>query len=186
MGHEGWTIIQKGSVLPDDFLVDWYPGLNYEKYIIQIVCGDEGLDEYMGNLDPDKIGGIVIGMPYKPVRFRERTKDDPPFDVKNRFEVRIAVQRAIDQDNFLERLKPDGFKDSRKPARGPLSKAIMPIEEAVKVVHKEATLHAFQRAMDFYDQMRDPSVVGYKDGVVDGLNKAYQYIANDGNYDLTA
>ena len=52
-------------------------------------------------------------------------------------------------------------------------------------MRKAKVLDAIDKAMDNYNpRAEEEKVVGYYSGVVDGLNKVYQYIAENGSYDM--
>ena len=84
-----WTIIKKGTILPDDFLDMKNYFINHEKYVIEMGYEDQGWqDEYHTPVTPEIIGAILLGSDmYADIRFRQRTFDDK---IWNKYDTLIS------------------------------------------------------------------------------------------------
>jgi len=80
--NSGYTLIKKGTNLPDDFVKDGV--LNREKYIIEFGFSERGkwYDEFSSPVTAEIIGAIVIGSDsYNDFRYRIRDENDPEWDL---------------------------------------------------------------------------------------------------------
>jgi len=78
-----WTIIKKGTSLPDDFVKNGV--LNREKYVIEHGFSDTNkwFDEFSSPVTAEIIGSIIIGSnAYNDFRYRLRTDNDDKWDLK--------------------------------------------------------------------------------------------------------
>ncbi len=91
-----YTLITKGTVLPDDFLDEDGYDLNRQKYIIEVGIDNQWKSEYWSDLlTVEMIGAIVIGSKaYKDVRFRKRVESDDSYDPSKSF-VGVLINNTL-------------------------------------------------------------------------------------------
>lgn len=79
-----WTIIEKGTILPDDFIING--NLNRHKYIIQysLINQNQWIDDTLSFATVESIAIILIGgNHYNDFRYRLRNDHDEKLDLKN-------------------------------------------------------------------------------------------------------
>lgn len=95
---KSFTVISKGSVLPDDFVID--DDLNHEKYVIEVGIESENYwrSEYESDLaTAEMIGAVVIGSDaYKDFRYRLRIEEDGIYNPSNSV-IGTLVRNALIQ-----------------------------------------------------------------------------------------
>ena len=87
-----WTIIKKGTNVPDDF-IDEKGYINHKDYVIEMGSEKEDwwVDELKtGLIKMEILGAILLGSKfYRSFRFRQRTTSDKPWNKFDTLEYKI-------------------------------------------------------------------------------------------------
>lgn len=102
MEQNTFVKIEKGTVLPDDFLDAEKHSINRVEYVVEYGSGKDDIwfDEYLSPVTFEIIASIVMGSNfYNDIRYRRRKKDDKDY---NKYDTLLA---KIIQSTLIESAK---------------------------------------------------------------------------------
>lgn len=87
-----YTIIKKGTILPDDFVVNGL--INRDKYIVEVgfISIDKWFDELSASSEvtAEIVGAVVIGSDiYQSIRYRKRLETDERWNLRKTLGAKI-------------------------------------------------------------------------------------------------